>query len=60
MIEKNPTIGEVLTEATAFKGAKFRKEDLPRVDAAFARWNATRPSDDIAECSAALLKLLHH
>jgi hypothetical protein len=52
-------IGDVLAEAAdRLKGEKFHPEDLVDVDAAFARHGLLRPSDDIAECSAALLRIM--
>lgn len=54
-------VGDALSEAAALlKGRKFSPEELPIVDGAFARLGHVRPSDDVAECAAALLKIMSH
>lgn len=52
------TIGEAIANASAYlKGRKATPEECELIDKAFAIYGAKRPSDDIAECAAALLKL---
>jgi hypothetical protein len=52
-------IGDAVAGAAAhLKGRKFSPDDIPVVDAAFARFGRKRPSDDVGECAAALMKLM--